>query len=459
MLFQTSIGIDIGNDYVSIVYLKASFKGIQLVAHAVHRLEKDKAVQEKLRAVKDIVRDFLTKNRIRSTDIFVGIPRGMSVLRYAEFPLTVKDNLRETLGYEMEKYVPFSPDEVYFDYQLVEEDKEKSRLKVFLVTVKKESLEPYLDLSNQLDIGISGIEIGCTAMSNFFSHKENQYGRDPFVFGYLEDDNLEINVVSKGILSYSKSLRLPDDHGDFSGIIARELGPLRETLTKKNGRLEVILCGDGPDIEQVNQQDIETGIALQPVDLSRIELPSYNQIPAYGIALKGIRKVPMDINLLPQRFRKKAGKTGYYAMFGLAGLLILSIVAWGGGHLIRQRLYLDQLNQGIKQLGTEVHKIEQRQKKCNEIEKRIGFLNDLTAGHVPFLKVIKDLTEKIPETAWLTRFTFTDKGIQIKGYADAASELVTYLDASPLFKDVVFLSPITKGRNNKERFRIGFKLS
>lgn len=459
MLFQTSIGIDIRNDCVSIVYLKASFKGIQVAAHVVHRLEKEETVQEKLRAVKDIVSAFLTKNRIRSTDIFVGIPRGMSVLRYAEFPVTVKDNLRETLGYEMEKYVPFSPDEVYFDYQLIEEDKENRQIKVFLVTVKKESLEPYIDLSNQLDIGLSGIEIGCTAMTNFFSHKENQPGQDPFVFGYLEDGNLEINVVSKGMLSYSKSLRLPDDQMDFPGIFARELGPLRETLTKKNGMLEVILCGAGQDIEQVNQQDMETGVALRPADISRIALPSHALIPAYGIALKGIKKVPMDINLLPQRFRKKAGKTGYYAMFGLAGLLILSIVAWGGGHLIRQRLYLDQLNQEIKQLGTEVRKIEQRQKKCDETEKRIDFLSDLTAGQVPFLEVIKDLTEKIPETAWLTRFTFTDKGIQIEGYADSASELVTYLDASPLFKDVVFLSPITKARNNKERFRIGFKLT
>jgi len=459
LLFQTSIGIDIENDAVSIVYLKASFKGIQLAAHAVHSLEKEETVQEKLRAVKDIVRDFLEKNRIRSTDIFVGIPRGMSVLRYVEFPLTIKNNLRETLGYEMEKYVPFSPDEVYFDYQLVEEDKEKNRLKVLLVTIKKESLEPYIDLSRQLDIGLSGIEIGCTAMTNFFSLRENQPDQDPIVFGYLEHDNLEINIVSKGILNYSKLLRRPDDHGGFSGIIARELGPLRETLTKNNNKLDVILCGNGQDIEPVHPQDMETWVELQPVDLSRIALPSYTLIPAYGIALKGIRKVPMDINLLPQRSRKKAGKTGYYAMFGLAGLLILSVVAWGGGHLIRQRLYLDQLNQEIQRLGTDVRKIEQREKKCNVIEKRVDFLNDLMAGHVPFLKVIKDLTEKIPETAWLTRFTFTDKGIQIDGYADSASELVTYLDASPLFKDVVFLSPITKARNNKERFRIGFKLS
>jgi hypothetical protein len=36
--------------------------------------------------------------------------------------------------------------------------------------------------------------------------------------------------------------------------------------------------------------------------------------------------------------------------------------------------------------------------------------------------------------------------------------LIPLLAASPLLKDVAFLSPITKGRDGKERFRIGFKV-
>jgi len=36
--------------------------------------------------------------------------------------------------------------------------------------------------------------------------------------------------------------------------------------------------------------------------------------------------------------------------------------------------------------------------------------------------------------------------------------LIPLLAASPLLKDVAFLSPITKGKDGKEKFRIGFKI-
>jgi Tfp pilus assembly PilM family ATPase len=48
LLFQTGLGIDIQDNCVSIAYLKGSFKGVKLAAHAIHPLEKDGTVEEKL---------------------------------------------------------------------------------------------------------------------------------------------------------------------------------------------------------------------------------------------------------------------------------------------------------------------------------------------------------------------------------------------------------------------------
>jgi len=75
--------------------------------------------------------------------------------------------------------------------------------------------------------------------------------------------------------------------------------------------------------------------------------------------------------------------------------------------------------------------------------------------------VIKELSERIPKSAWLLRFAYSDKGskIEIEGWADSASELIPLLEDSPLLKEVGFLSSITRSPAGKERFRIGLKLS
>jgi general secretion pathway protein L len=77
---------------------------------------------------------------------------------------------------------------------------------------------------------------------------------------------------------------------------------------------------------------------------------------------------------------------------------------------------------------------------------------------LPALNILKDLSRRIPEGAWVRKFDFSDKGVQIEGHADSASELIPLLETSPLFKDVAFLSPITKSKDGKERFRIGLKI-
>ncbi len=74
------------------------------------------------------------------------------------------------------------------------------------------------------------------------------------------------------------------------------------------------------------------------------------------------------------------------------------------------------------------------------------------------MDILKDLSERIPKSAWVRKLNFSDKGMQVEGHADSASELISLLEASPLFKDVAFLSPITKDRDGKERFRIGFQV-
>ncbi|MCP4683195.1 MAG: pilus assembly protein PilM, partial [Desulfobacterales bacterium] len=168
MLFQTSLGIAIEETSISMVYLRASFKGKRLAAHAVHPLEKEIPAEERGGIIVELVKGFIKENRIASSDIFLTIPREMAIIRSVELPVAVKENLRQTLVYEIEKYVPFSADDIYFDYQVIVEDKENKQLRVLLTVVKKSDLDVFIDITSHLGSGISGIEIHPTALTNYF---------------------------------------------------------------------------------------------------------------------------------------------------------------------------------------------------------------------------------------------------------------------------------------------------
>lgn len=459
LLFQTSLGIDIQDHSVLFAYLKASFMGIRLAAHAVYPLEEEIPLKEKVDRIGGQVRDFVGKNSVSPTAVFLGMPRDAAILRYVQFPLAVKENLRDSLGYEMEKYIPFPGDDIYFDYQIVAEDKEAGILRLLLVAAKKETVDLYLNLATHIGVGISGIEIGSTALANFFSNQEDSDGTGTCAVVCLRDDHLELDGLKAGFLDYSRSVDRGEWGDDLSGFISRGLERWKGGLEEREGRLPTLFCGFDAEPECVDYFRADERLDIRLVDLSRSGLSSPAMIPAYGLALKGIRKQQTDINLAPKEHRKRPNKAGYYAMVALAGLLVVLALAWGGGSIISQQLNLRRLNAEIIRLGVEVKNIEQTRTRCGEVEDRIDYLSRLFGTGAPLLNVLKDLSERIPKTAWVTNFTFSDGEVKIDGRADASSELIPTLESSPLFSEVAFISSITRGKTGKEIFRIGLKVT
>ena len=455
MLFQISLGVDIGQDELCLVCLKASSRDIRLVAHAVYSIEKGIHDEEKSRVISGLIRRFLQENRITPASVFLGIPRTNVILRYVELPIAVKENLRETLGYELEKHVPFSPEDVYYDFQIISEDKSAGRLQLLLVVAKKQALSIALAVSEQLGFGISGLGITAIALADFFSWRSKKDNVIVKSFVFNHEDHIELGLVKDGILRYSRDLSV--NEGLIEAFLAA-LSKIRLNFVEDNEPLDTILCGiekDDPLVERLNNAD---GIALHQVDLSESQIPSTALMAAYGFALKGVRKTSMDINLLPPVLRKRPSKFKFYAFFGLLSLVLLGAMAWGGGVFFQRQWTQDRLDEEIKKLGSQLKKMEQVEAEKRSIEDQIDYLNTLRQAGPPVLEILKELSERIPKNAWVKRFDFSEKGIQLEGYSTSSSELIPLLEASPMFSGVKFLAAINKDFSGKERFRIGLSL-
>lgn len=457
MLFQTSLGIDIQDQILGLACLKGSRGDVQLAAHATYRLSEEVG-EKKLGAIQTLLDGFLRDNRISPEAVFMAVPRNLAIIRYINFPLAVKENLRETLGYEMEKFIPLPAEDIYFDYQIISEDKESEQLRLLIVVVKKETLDPYLEIASHLEMGLSGIEISSTALAEYFMYQAGKHNPAPLAFVHSTEESIELGLVQDGTLAYSRAVTARKDEDRLAETLLTEMDKIRQTRGDIDPPLKTLVCTTNEILSMLTPLHETIHMDVLLADLSKTKIPSAGIIPAYGLALKGLRKTGMDINLLPLQFRKKPSRVANYTMFFLAGLILLTAIAWGGGTVLKHHWTLDRLETEISQLDTQIKEIEKIRTQKENLNNRILYLDTLQRGSAPVLDVLKELSVRIPEDAWVNQFDFSEKGINIAGEAASASELIPLLEDSPIFKNVAFLSTITKSRDGKERFRIGLSL-
>ena len=79
----------------------------------------------------------------------------------------------------------------------------------------------------------------------------------------------------------------------------------------------------------------------------------------------------------------------------------------------------------------------------------------LTEGaEAPNSLVLQELTEIVPNNAYLTSFRVRNGRVELEGFATAASDLVPVLEKSRLLRNAQFTSPVTKVQDNQERFSL-----
>ena len=142
---------------------------------------------------------------------------------------------------------------------------------------------------------------------------------------------MEVDLFKDGLLYYSRPAAAALDGKDIVVEAQRELKLLDKDLNDDEKPLSVLFYGPREMGRFFKYQGKGDGYDIYRPDFSGEQVPLYELMPAYGGALKAIRKMPANINLLPRRLRKKPSRAGYYTMTVLGILLVLSFISWGWG--------------------------------------------------------------------------------------------------------------------------------
>jgi Tfp pilus assembly protein PilN len=463
---------------------------------------------------------FLKDYRGASANIFAALPRSDAFVQYVHLPLAAEDDLHAAIGFGIDRHSPFGEDEVYYDCRVVRRMPDSGQLYVMLVIVQRAKVDFFIDIFKKLNVRLHGVELTTTALVNGHAPAPDaEDGFDAATFTrnagvqkllrligrrvpaaakllvdteaqaldgpapillpveYLDNEHYELGVVADNALHYSRVFPCAQHEPDETQVLAMlqqgrqacihlpfdqvDERPLHCVLS---GR-EIdrgFLAGLSADVS--TQVSVVTDVPLHPVPVQGESLRDVAPLlfVPVSLALKGLTSVSFDINLIPPALRPRRRKSKR-ALFGGAAccLLLFCIVALAVRWDMSRSLEQEKNTALLSRLSREYRLIENRREEIAQMERLYQAGMQISSRAVGKLDVLRELTEIIPENAWLTEFNYrADRSdVRLSGYAVSASQLLPALEQSGMFENVRFTSPITTDlRLQKEQFRLEMKV-
>jgi len=465
-MFEISAGIEFRQRHLILTSLKKSFGRIELVDYGIHPVPMEGQVQEWESRVISLIDAFFSKNQLSRERVSISVPREKTVVRFINLPIAARENLRKVIEYEAPKYVPFEREEAYFDYCLLKEEKEEVR--VFTAFIKKSDLDFYLSLLKKIGIQPVSVQIPSAAAINLFLYHGEKVGGENSVLLEVTEPFFEMNFIRGKDWKESFHLPLPNEGRESKMIETFKRLPFKgDSLPKPTFFIYGLDAAEKmfPTLPETGQVK-----GVQPPPVSRLKLKNGGPIPhkiysSIGLPLKGLTRTFLDFNLLPLEMRRKKRQIGKPLFIALAFLTLILCFTWALGIFIRLEKGLKEVDGEMKKRKPEVETIEKIQKQKEELIKEVSEFDKIKSGEISKLVILEEMSQLLPPAVWVWNVKYTGKEIEISGFADSASDLISLLDKSPLFEKVEFSAPVTKERERREgvekereRFKIKLRL-
>jgi len=138
-------------------------------------------------------------------------------------------------------------------------------------------------------------------------------------------------------------------------------------------------------------------------------------------------------------------------------IVLLLIPAAGLSIYMKQLTKLEIVNSFLHEAKKNASSVENLYVQADELRKRSAAFAMLSKTRDAKLIVLRELTQLFAQDIWIRSVRIDGDKVEIRGYADRASPLITKLENSQYFTDVKFSGRITKEKN-KEKFTLFARL-
>ena len=161
------------------------------------------------------------------------------------------------------------------------------------------------------------------------------------------------------------------------------------------------------------------------------------------------------VNLLPResrRFDRRSGVAARKVLALVMGILLVAAVSLLFVGQQRELALLDDAIAGAMQRAESARALDETVEKKAALLRRLADVDRRQPHHAA---VMAELARILPDSAYLQRMTLEGSRVTVIGQAESSVALVDALSESPWFRDVEFVSKVTRDtRTGRERFQL-----
>lgn len=177
-----SVGLDIGSRSIKVAEAEEKKKRWVLKKFGIIDIETGLIEDGSIRnpeKVAEAIRELFKANRIKETNAAISVGGYSVIVKNITIQTMEESQLRETIQFEAEQYIPFDINDVNLDFQILGENPENAnQMDVVLVAAKKELVQDYVNLVQSAGLNPCIMDVDAFALQNIYEANNDSEGEN-----------------------------------------------------------------------------------------------------------------------------------------------------------------------------------------------------------------------------------------------------------------------------------------
>jgi len=419
----------IQDDYLKVLTLKRNkVKSFGLTKTSPGTVMADKPVR--IQRVSEELFNLLKSTqpkKIRVKDVVLGIPDSYTFIKYVKFPGIKKEEIPETLKWQLEKILPLPSHQLYWDYTLIKEDRQG--VEILIIAVNREIVDAYVNILEILGYNLWALEPYSLSLAKLLStdHK-------PLLIINLSRRMFTLIVAKNGLPLFSTVQQIDLKGPSLLKTIQQSIDFYQKE--QKEEIKNVVICGE---------KEVDSVYLLAKKNLPRLHIEKLQLEIAGPYTFKrysprfliniGLLIKESGFNLLPEELKEKRVITRINKLINRLALyyilFILLIIAAFLGAWLKLTIDLKITQAELKTLaqtksGVDLNLLINKVNSVNQKAQKIKELFSLPSYHTADL--LKNINNAAPSNLRIegVDLNYYKKTITITGWANSREQIILF---------------------------------
>jgi len=155
----------------------------------------------------EAIRELFREMNIKETNVAISVSGYSVIVKRISLQKMTADELSNRINYEAEQYIPFDINDVNLDFQILGESEENSdHMSVILVAAKKDMINDYIHLLENIELFPAVIDVDCFALQNI--HELVYGGEDTVALIDVGANKTNVNIVKNNNSLFMRDISL-----------------------------------------------------------------------------------------------------------------------------------------------------------------------------------------------------------------------------------------------------------